>query len=557
MKKYIVAVVIVCFLSFWTVKPLFVRGFFPMHDDTQVGRVVAMGRALRLGQFPVRFVSDLGYGYGYPIFNFYAPLPYYFGGILYALGVSGLDATKAMFFIGIVGAGVSMLIVLARRMGLSGALLAAIVYVYAPYHAVQIYVRGAVGEFWSLLFLPILFDGVLRLHHASERKRGVLLAGAGIAGVIVSHTIIGYVTVFLYVLGGVIFFLVSKIRKTTAFNMATYLIALLLGLGLSSFFWLPALAEMSYTNVAGQIGVSASFRDHFVCIGQLWNSLWGFGGSAPGCIDGLSFKLGKFPILLAVVSSLIWIAVYKKLSQSASMMILTALSLFVISIFFMTPASVWIWQILPYFAYIQYPWRFLTYTIVALSILAGSIAWHIAQPFMRWASVGVLVVAVILLQAKLFTPQYQYDKSKAAFETESELRYRVSKISDEYMPADFIRPDREEDVVRDTIHQSETLTVKTEIDTDTELRFSLKSDQDQQVLVYRAYFPGWVYWVNGKKQQLQLDHGRPVIMVPKGDSVVQARLTDTPVRFIANLMTVASFIVVIAIYGKKRKKAIT
>jgi hypothetical protein len=93
---YIAGLVLVVLFSYFSIRPLLGPGFFPMHDDTQVGRVVSMGRALRNGQFPVRWVSDLGYGYGYPLYNFYAPLPYYAGGYLHMLGVSGLWSTKIM-----------------------------------------------------------------------------------------------------------------------------------------------------------------------------------------------------------------------------------------------------------------------------------------------------------------------------------------------------------------------------------------------------------------------------------------------------------------------------
>ena len=62
----ILLIISICILSFWTVKPLFAAGFFPIHDSTQVARVYEMGKALKDGVFPVRIVSDVGFGYGYP-----------------------------------------------------------------------------------------------------------------------------------------------------------------------------------------------------------------------------------------------------------------------------------------------------------------------------------------------------------------------------------------------------------------------------------------------------------------------------------------------------------
>ena len=71
--------IIVILLSYWSISHLLLPGFFPIHDNTQVQRVFEMSKSLRDGMFPVRWVSDMGYGFGYPIFNFYAPLAYYFG----------------------------------------------------------------------------------------------------------------------------------------------------------------------------------------------------------------------------------------------------------------------------------------------------------------------------------------------------------------------------------------------------------------------------------------------------------------------------------------------
>src|SRR5258706_6997293 len=94
--KKLLPVIIVLLLSFWAIRPLLNSGFFPMHDDTQVARVFEMKKSLNDGMFPVRWVADLGYGYGYPIFNFYAPFAYYLGGFLNLVGLNALAATKLM-----------------------------------------------------------------------------------------------------------------------------------------------------------------------------------------------------------------------------------------------------------------------------------------------------------------------------------------------------------------------------------------------------------------------------------------------------------------------------
>src|SRR3990167_1709125 len=101
---------LIIILSFFAIRPLLLNGFFPMHDDTQPSRVFEMASALKDGMFPVRWSADLGFGYGYPIFNFYAPLAYYIGALFNIIGFNSLDATKLMMILGIVLSGFSMYI---------------------------------------------------------------------------------------------------------------------------------------------------------------------------------------------------------------------------------------------------------------------------------------------------------------------------------------------------------------------------------------------------------------------------------------------------------------
>src|SRR3989344_7279249 len=158
--KNIFPILTVFILSFFSIKPLFVSGFFPMHDDTQVARVYEMGKSLSDGMFPVRWAADLGYGYGYPIFNFYAPLAYYFGGALNALGTDALLSTKIMMIVGIILSGVFMYLLTRELWGKIGGLVSSLFYIYAPYHAVDIYVRGDVAEFWAYAFIFLAFYAI-------------------------------------------------------------------------------------------------------------------------------------------------------------------------------------------------------------------------------------------------------------------------------------------------------------------------------------------------------------------------------------------------------------
>ena len=66
-------------LSFFSWAVLLNSGYFSMHDNQHLARLFELDKAIRAGQFPVRWVAGLGFGYGYPLFNFYPPFIYYLG----------------------------------------------------------------------------------------------------------------------------------------------------------------------------------------------------------------------------------------------------------------------------------------------------------------------------------------------------------------------------------------------------------------------------------------------------------------------------------------------
>jgi len=552
MKK-VLPFLIVLVLSPAAIRPLFARGYFPMHDDTQVSRVITMGNALSEGQFPVRMVSDLGYGYGYPVFNFYGPLPYYFGGILYAFGVPALTATKMMFAVGIVLPAITMYAVIFGIAGWPAAFAAALLYMYAPYHAVEIYVRGAVGEYWILIFWPLILYTFVKNPNPKHRYMRMLTGALGLAGAVLAHTLLGYITVLAVSAGLAVFWL--KRIYSRAFDRRlffSHLGAVLMGMGISAFFWLPAVLEMGFTSVAGQVSSTANYADHFVCVSQLWSSLWGFGGSAPGCLDGMSFMLGKLHVLvaLAAVSGFVF-----RRRQGNNILFTAGLITSIAAVFLVTPYSAFFWRLFPGFAYLQYPWRFLTAAAFGLAMLGGSAVTLLKDGRRQTVSAILIGIAVLALNLKWFVPQYTYEKTSKEFESMSDLRWRASKVSDEYLPRGIIRPTAESAVVFDTIQSSPAVSVISQNETAVRGSFVLQAARAADVVIHKAYIPGWKYVLNNVQVYPRINNGLPVIHLEAGQSLFEMRFTDTSVRTAGNIISFISLLYIGVLFYENQRKA--
>ena len=121
---------------------LIVPGFYGASDDVHIAWLYEMHRSLMAGKLPPRFVPDLSFGFGYPLFNFVFPLPFYISEIFHLMGFSLVDSIKWLFLISFPLSGILMYLLLREFVNPLLSLAAAILYIYTPYRSNDTYNRG-------------------------------------------------------------------------------------------------------------------------------------------------------------------------------------------------------------------------------------------------------------------------------------------------------------------------------------------------------------------------------------------------------------------------------
>ncbi len=540
-------------LSIFAILPLLHSGFFNIHDDTQVQRVFEMKSALLAGMFPVRWVPDLGYGYGYPIFNFYAPLPYYVGGFLSLLGLNALLATKIMILIGVIGAAFTMYILAKEFWGKIGGVFSSLLYLYAPYHGLNAYIRGDIGEVYSYFFIPLIFYGIWKFYK-TQKFAYLMIGSLGYGAVIISHNLSGLMISPFVLLTALI--LIIKKR-----NLALLLIPIM-GILLSAFYSLPAFLEINYTNVVSTIGGKADFHNHVVCIRQLWDSPWMYGGSIPGCVDGLSFRLGKLHILFAPIAILSSIIFIKKEKEKLFILLASIIAL-LFSIFLMIGQSKIIWEAIPFMNFFQYPWRFLLIASFFSSFVAGSIIYSLSKfqkinnKFISFGVYLVLLVSPVVLYSKLFSPQKYLLKTSEDYTNALSLNWTTSKISDEYMPKGFETPKNLSKISTAKI-EGKAIQVRNIEKNTKKLSAQIETSKPTNVTIHIPYFPAWKYYLNGKKVDATEISTGVSINIPQGSSQIDARFEQTNIEKISNLLSISGILILLTgiIYAKQKRKLV-
>jgi uncharacterized membrane protein len=569
MKQKLTITIILTVLSILALKDLFATSFLPLfHDQVQSERVSEMKLALDSGQFPVRFVGNLGYGYGYPIFNYYAPLPYYFGAALNVV-LDLILSTKLLFVFAFIISGFSMYYVSSRIWGRAGGLISAILYLLAPYHAVQLYVRGSLGEMFAYALIPFILWTVIKISTKTYAKNIYLVLAT--AALFISHTISAYI-VLLYLS---ILFIILLIKSVKQKNYSSLLqnsdYYILFPVLLSSFFLLPAFFEINQTQLSLQSANDVKYSDHFITIAQLWSSAWGYAGSAPGTTtDGMSFMIGKITIILSIIVLIITLIKSKIKSfnistfQYRTLVLLSITSL--ITIFLTTSYSDFIWKTIPYMQLIQFPWRFLTLINLFLSLIAGASIllvptvlkyFKLNSPKYRYSLITLILVIISYTQlfslnlstfptSKYFRANGYYQMESSQIISQENLRYNASKISDEYLPKGAVKATDFSQISDDQITCFVKCSIKNALFKPDYYKFEIDLEYGSPVFIQKAYYPNFKATVDNKDSKIELGANNIMgVNIPRGLHTVEFKLQNTFIRTLGNIISIFAVIVLI------------
>ena len=546
LKKHlflILAIAVTFFAIFALLKP----GFFPIHDDEQIARLFELNYSLSSGHIPPRISQNLGFGYGYPFFNFYPSSAYYFAEIFVILGFSYITSTKLMIAAGFIFAAAFMYLFSKEYLGKIGAFIGAVLYTYAPYHSIDVYVRGALAEFWSFVFVPGVFLGVLRLSK-NQTYPNVVIFALFSAGLILSHNLIAmmslpFITAF--------FFYLLYINKNRKAFFVSAILGGMLGLLLSSYFWIPALLENKFTMVNLLTNELASYGLHFVSLHQFINSPWGYGGSILGPMDGLSLEIGKIHLILFAVS-LVLILYNLIRAKTKHNIFLIFIIMFLFSIFIQSYYSKVIWDLIPQFSYIQFPWRFMIFSVFTASFLGGYIFSLKFNKKVKYLAAAVLVIIILLFYAPLFRPsEYLTNAEDEDYTAREFIRWETSIKAFEYVPAGVATKKSDldttvVDITKDEIAKetatalSGGIAIKVIEDKPHYKKMEVESVIGGKIQINTYSFPVWKIFIDGKEISYNDENKLKLITinVPGGKSLVEVKFTNTKIRNLANVLTV-------------------
>jgi hypothetical protein len=544
-----------CAASLLVLVPLAGGGMVSTHDGMlHIQRLIALEAALRDGALMPRWLPDLAYGYGTPVFLYYAPLAYMPALVIRLVGGSYVGSVAAAGGLALVLSGLTMYLLARSLFGPLGATAAGIVYASLPYQLVDLYVRGALAETWAFVWLPLGAWCLIRARQDGSRWWTAGLA-VSLGGLIATHNVTALLFAPALVALGLLLWLRAGETVRGSWRMA--LLGFLLGLGLSAWFWLPAITEKGLVQLSEIVepDLLASFFISTFPPFRL-DLLYDYREPTSTAL-GYPIFWPQVGIVQAALSILGAVAAVRT-NGLKRRVLLWAVLLVVGGIVLQLGPAARLYDLVPLLAFVQFPWRLLALVGLGSALLVGGLVEHASsRGSVRLVLAGVAIAASLVTGLGHLEPEHTpVDERYLAADTpiRADLAdYGLGTThSGEYLPASsgqrnaarFRKALLDEPAPKpDTPDAAASSLHISRLDWQPgRIRADVQATTPGRLAVHQFAFPGWTARVDGTWTATSTisPFGLLAVDVPPGTHTVEFVWGQTTIRWTGICVTVAS-----------------
>ena len=535
--------------------PFFEPGFFACGEEESY--IVRLGeyKLAILGGVPMgRWWPDPVYGRGYPFLCVYAPLLYILATPLLLVGVSPVVTVKLLSALVVIVGSWATYAIARRRASTPASLVAATLYMYAPYLHTDVWIREDLAEALGFACFPLALLTLERaLDRTSEgadvngRSRDIAYLALALAALGCSHNITAYFAIFFLGLWLILRVALHTVDKA---GIVRTLWGALLGFLLCVFYALPALGD------ANRIWIERVMRGYYNPAGHFLAPLTFF-VTEPHWT--MRLFLGTGP-LVATIAGLVALALKRPPNQplvgeranSRTLALLGASGLLLSFIIATRPLGPIFVRFVPLANHVQFPWRLLLFSASLAPLCApAAVDGFLRTARARWTFAVLAIVGTIMLLAPVYGPPAPLVRSRLdvqPFLRGLEIDYVTSM--NEYLPI----------TVRHTVPKFGEIVHGVAgrlsfVDSSRSPgRYAATVEGDGGTLEFNAHwFPGWRAYVDEVAHDIGPGHdgfdggGLIRVNVPAGRHSVRLAFGRTPLRAACDLVSALALLVVLGL----------
>lgn len=511
------------------------QGQMPEAGDLTIHwpRMLAFDEALRSGVWLPRWLGSMNDGYGAATTLFYAPLLYYALSAAHALTGDWPKAVEVVVAFAALGSGVSLYAAARALVSRGASASAAIFYVLAPYHLIDLYHRGALAELLAFVWMPLV---ILAYTRATRRFSAQAIAGGALALalLVVTHP----PTAYLFTLAFLIFVTFYAGRTKSWQCLASGLAMVALGAAVAAFYAMPAVIEKPLVSQS----VTDLFHRHVGFINELLvgnrfeQLIAAIAVTMALQMVALSWPWRRQPPVADDIVTQQHFAAWKLVGALALVLLLPVVRPLV--------------GVLPGMAAVAFVWRALAIALLAAAMLVAiAIDRLLVSRLKVWASmvtlliVGNIVFGVVAsaragnLRIAFVAPAERYEQDFTPAGTPSVYELPRGKTCEfvHALPGDEARL---------LEWQPERRVIET------------TAAAGGMLQVYSLMYPGWMATVDGSPVMIETDPQLKTMLipVPPGKRQIVLVFQNTKLRLLANCISLAALVVLIALLLVKRRR---
>ena len=346
-RKLLIDIAIVLALTVLLMFPYLTKSFLAIEHDTffHVSRIEQYARALQHGQIlPAIYpYENGGFGYGSPLF--YSDIFLLLPAILHNLGLVLVDSYKLTVFLASLFSGITMYMLASKFTSKSSIrLLAVAAYLFSNYHITDIYVRGALGEVFALVGIPLILSGLYEIFETNQKYSLSYLIGLVIT--VLSHNL-SFLLCFILV----IIICIIYLPKCSFDRYKLLVCESMLACLLTAFYTFPMIEQLkSQQFYLNYYASSSALENHAMAFWQFFanQTVFGLSGNQYKASNAMVVNIGLFLSITPI--SYLFLAKKEKQPFITSMLVLGWICM-------LLPAQIFPWKYMSFVRVLQFPWR--------------------------------------------------------------------------------------------------------------------------------------------------------------------------------------------------------
>lgn len=540
--NYILIIIALIIISI----PLANKNLNIYRDDgiQHICRIIGTEQTLADKQFLPMIMSNLCNNFGYSWNIFYSPLTAYMSVVFRIFNFSYVNCLKLCMFVIVLLSGITMYkFALRITKNKKLATLASIIYILAPYRITDMYIRTALAELASFIFIPIVFEGLYII--VNEEKKSYKLA-LGAAGLILTHQVIAMYTAIICFVYLIVFFKKLK-SKTVLKNIGVNLLFCIL---MTSFYWVGLLQH--YLNTSYEVFVPGRMEREEVLIfykakfSQLFIT---------NSEQTMIYAIGLLSVIGLVLTPIAYKKIPEEYKKTYMFFLITGVILIGMTL------SIFPFERLPQaLTMLQFTFRLFTFTSFFFAFVVATNFAMLIKNFKAFDIVVLLTISVLLLvpyKSKLYFNLQENEERliNGVRVTENTGRVHAGMASMEYLPTkafknlkhianrkdEVIVLDNDEAVISDYTKQNSNMNC----------RISNINKETTIELPY-IYYLGYRVYANGQEiKYTESDNGLIQINIAK-DSQIKVKYLGTNEMLISYAISIISFATIIVLNHKNK-----